>query len=179
MQVFYLYVWFFTNYLIYYTYSGSMPLMYGLGALHFFLAYLAYKFLFIDFYRISYGFGDDIPRYAVGLMKYGILFHLVFNIFMYTNKRMLTPAVYNTEIHYRQPGENAGRFMKRRFDILSAKSVLYFFFIIMVCYCIYKCIIAPIMYICQVQEDRKRAKQEEDAEEEFVPPNDDEETAII
>lgn len=101
VQCFYIYLWFFTNFLIYYSYSGSMPLMYGLGALHFFLAYLSYKFLFIDFYRISYGFDDDIPKYALGLMKYGILFHLVFNVFMYTNKRILTPSVYDTDIHYR------------------------------------------------------------------------------
>jgi hypothetical protein len=177
--VFYLYVWFFTNYLIYYTYSGSMPLMYGLGALHFFLAYVAYKFLFIDFYRISYGFGDDIPQYAVKLMKYGILFHLIFNIFMYTNKRILTPAVYDTEIHYRQPGENVGRFLGRRFDIFSAKSVLIFFFIIMICYCIYKCIISPILYICEVQEERKRAKQEEDAEEDIMEVKEDDEANIM
>lgn len=148
VQCFYIYLWFFTNYLIYYSYSGSMPLMYGLGALHFFLGYVAYKFLFIDFYRISYGFDDDIPRYALNLFKYGILFHLVFNVFMYTNKRILTPAVYDTDIHYRQPGENAGRFIKRRFDIFSARSVVWFAIIILICYCIYKCIVAPIIYIC-------------------------------
>lgn len=156
-----------------------MPLMYGLGALHFFLAYVSYKFLFIDFYRISYGFDDDIPKYAVRLMKYGIFCHLMFNLFMYTNKRILTPAVYDTMIHYRPPGENAGRFFKRRFDILSAKSVLYFFIIIMICYCIYKCILVPIIYICEVKADRKKAKQEEDAEDQIAPEGDDDEAAIL
>jgi hypothetical protein len=178
VQCFYLYVWFFTNYLIYYTYSGSMPLMYGLGALHFFLAYVSYKFLFIDFYRISYGFGDDIPRYAVGMMKYGIFFHLMFNLFMYTNKRILTPAVYDPMVHYRPPLDNAGRFLRSRFDILSARSVLWFFILIMIGYCIYKCIVVPIMYICQVKEDRKKAKQEDEAEEE-MPAEDDEEAAAL
>lgn len=156
-----------------------MPLMYGLGALHFFLAYLSYKFLFIDFYRISYGFDDDIPRYALKLMKYGLLFHLVFNIFMYTNKRILTPAVYDTMIHYRPPGENAGRFFNRRFDILSAKAVLYFFIIIMICYCIYKCIVVPICYIVEVKKERKKAKLEEEAEDELPPEQDEEEAATL
>jgi len=156
-----------------------MPLMYGLGALHFILGYLCYKFLFIDFYRISYGFDDDIPRYAVNLMKYGIFFHLLFNVFMYTNKRILTPSVYDPSIHYRQPGENAGRFMQRRFDIFSARSVLWFMIIILICYCIYKCIVSPIIYICDVQAERKRAKLEEQQEEEMPPEGDDEEAMAL
>lgn len=151
VQCFYLYVWFFTNYLIYYTYSGSMPLMYGLGTLHFFLAYVSYKFLFIYFYRISYGFDDEIPRYAVGMMKWGIFCHLMFNLFMYTNQRILTPAVYDPMIHYRPPGENAGRFFKRRFAILSSKAVLLFFIVVLIGYCIYKCVWVPIAYILKAQ----------------------------
>lgn len=161
MQCFYIYLWFICNFFVYLSYSGSMPLMYGLGALHFFLAYVSYKFLFIDFYRTSFGFDDHIPKYALGLMKYGVLFHLVFNVFMYTNKRILTPAIYDADIHYRMPNENPGRFMKRRFDIFSARSVLWFTLIILICYCIYKCIISPILYICQVQEERRKAKLEE------------------
>jgi hypothetical protein len=168
VQVFYIYTWFFTNYLIYYTYSGSMPLMYGLGALHFFLGYLTYKFLFIDFYRKTYGFDEEIPMYSVRLMKYGLLFHLCFNLFMYTNKRILTPAVYDVDIHYRPPSEPLSRFFKKRFDIMSSKSVLFFFIIILVCYCIYKCIFVPIGYVIDVKNERKKAKAEELAEEEAM-----------
>ena len=151
-EVFYLYCWFLTNYLVYLTYSGTMPLMYGLGALHFILAYLCYKFLFIDFYRTSYGFDAEIPFYSVRLLKWGLFLHIMFNIFMYTNKRILTPEIYDPLIHYRPPMEPPGRFFRRRFDIFSSRSVLYFSIAIFICYCIYKCICLPIAYIL----DQKR-----------------------
>jgi hypothetical protein len=49
----------------------------------------------------------------------------------------------------------------------------------MVLYCIYKCIICPIIYICQVQAERKRAKEEEQAEEELPAEGDDEEAMVL
>jgi len=75
-------------------YGGGIPLMYFLGFLHFVCGYLAYKFLFVNFYRKSYGFDEEIPLYSVRLMKWAIFLHISMNLFMYTNKRLLTPDEY-------------------------------------------------------------------------------------
>jgi len=89
-------------------FGGGMPLMYALGFLHCTLAYWAYKWLFVDFYRKSYGFDEEIALWSIYGLKLGIFFHLLMNLFMYTDKRVLTPPVYNPEIHYRPPGEPVG-----------------------------------------------------------------------
>jgi len=58
IAVFYPYSWFFTNFLVFMTYGGSMPIMYILGIIHFILAYLSYKFLFVWHNRIAFGFDE-------------------------------------------------------------------------------------------------------------------------
>ena len=80
-----------------------MPLMYLLGAIHCILGYLSYKFLIVDFFRKSFNFTEEIPYYALSMMKYGLMIHMLMILFMYTNKRLLTPAGYTREEHYRPP----------------------------------------------------------------------------
>ena len=79
MAVFYVYSWYFTNYLVYYMYAGAMPLMWLLGVIFWVLGYISWKFLTICFYRKTYGFDEEIPLYAIGLMKYGDVSDLVSN----------------------------------------------------------------------------------------------------
>ena len=120
IDVFYPYSWFFTNLLVYFTYSGAMPIMYILGTLHFYLAYHAYKFTFIWYNMTAIGFDDYVPRVSVRLMKYAVFIHLLFNIFMYSNKRLLTPANYTTDEHYRPSSISFSNAMSRRFNTLPA-----------------------------------------------------------
>jgi hypothetical protein len=75
-------------------YSGAMPIMYLIGLIHFTLAYWVYKYLLIDYFRKSWNFTEEIPFYALSLMKYVLFIHMCMIIFMYTNKRLLTPAKY-------------------------------------------------------------------------------------
>lgn len=149
IDVFYPYSWFFTNLMVYMTYGGSMPIMYILGTIHFLLAYLSYKFLFIWYNRTAYGFDLEIPMYSVRLMKWAVFVHLLFNIFMYTNKRLLTPDNYTTDDHYRPKAAPPHIFYRRRYDIFSNFSVILVFILVVVCYLIYKCCICPIYKCCQ------------------------------
>lgn len=155
IDIFYLYSWFFTNYLVYMTYCGSMPFMYILGLIHFILAYWCYKYLFFRFNRKAFGFDEAIPMYTMRLMKYGILLHLIFNIFMFTNKRLMVPEKYDTIMHYRALNISLGVFFARRFDQLAYLAVLFVFIIILAVYFIFECIVKPC-YRCASEEMRKR-----------------------
>lgn len=146
-EVFYPYTWFFTNFAVYLTYGGGMPLMYLLGFIFFLVSYICYKWLFVDFYRKSYGFDEKIPVYSVKLMKYALFAHLAMNLFMFTNKHLLTPSDYDTDMHYRPSMEPTGQFLRKRFDTPSAKIVLYFTLGISVFYVFYKCIVLTCMSI--------------------------------
>jgi len=112
----YLYSWFFTNLMIYYLYGGGMPIMYILGVLFFCTSYLNYKWLFFFWHPISHGFNEDIAIHSLSLMKWAVLFHLCMSLFMYSNRRVLTPKDYTPAEHYRPKGEDPVRFLTRRFD---------------------------------------------------------------
>jgi len=78
-------------------------------------------------------------------------------LFMYTNKRLLTPLGYTTKIHYRPPKEPPHRFFRKRYDIDSTQVVLYMAILIIACYFVYRFIILVIWQICQNAKQRKRA----------------------
>lgn len=141
IEVFYPYSWFFTNFLVFLTYSTPMPLMYVLALIHFILAYVSYKFLFLWYNRIPYGFDECIPLYTVRLMKWGVFLHMLFNCFMLTNKRVLTPTDYTYEDHYRPVGEAPGSFFARRFNIFPNFMVFLVFMVVCVLYLVYKFIL--------------------------------------
>ena len=81
-------------------YCPAMPVMYLIGLIHFTLAYWVYKYLLIDYFRKSWNFTEEIPLYALSLMKYVLFIHMCMIIFMYTNKRLLTPANYGPSDFY-------------------------------------------------------------------------------
>lgn len=165
MLVFYVYSWYFTNLLVYYTYGGAMPLMWLLGALFWVLGYLCWKFLTICFYRKTYGFDEEIPLYAISLMKYAIFVHLAMIMFMYTDKRILTPPGYDEEIHFRPMNQPLGELWEKRFDTATNNFVLTFCILICVFYCIYKCIVMPICYFVNKSSAAKKAKMEENVDD--------------
>lgn len=148
IETFYPYSWFFTNICIYYMYCGAMPLMYVLGFLHFLVGYWVWKWLFFTYLRKSFNFDEMIPIISVSLMKYAVFVHLLMILFMYTNKRLLTPKDYTTEIHYRAPKEPPHRFFRKRYDIASTQVVLWMCVSIIACYIVYKFIIMVIWRMC-------------------------------
>jgi hypothetical protein len=143
-KVFYPYSWFFTNFLIIYMYSGGMPIMYLFGAIYCGLGYVIYKFLVVKCYRKSFNFDEEIPLYAISMMKWGILIHLVMICFMYSNKRMLTPPDYDEEMHWRPQFLGTSDFMALRFDYIAPKIVL----IAAVLCCAFWCCFQCIHFLC-------------------------------
>ena len=108
--------------------------MYILGTIHFIFGYIAYKYLFIDFNQKTYGFDEEIPIFSVRMMKFALLFHLLMNTFMYTNKRVLTPAKYDRDVHYRPPG---GKPLGDRFDSFPSFTVLMVTIMVIALYFVY------------------------------------------
>ena len=82
-----------------------MPIMYILGTVFFTTSYLNYKWLFFYWYQTSHGFNEDVALYSINFMKWGVLFHMAMSVFIYSNKRVLTPVGYTTEMHFRPKGE--------------------------------------------------------------------------
>lgn len=164
IKVFYWYAWFFTNLLVYLTYGGGMPLMYPLGVLFFFLMFYVCKFLFLRFYRITFGFDESLPLYAVNLMKWAVFFHLMMNAFMFTNKRLLTPPIYNPEIHYRPDNEPAPRWFRKRYSSLSNLSVAAVLVAVIILYLIWRFMISPIIACCRKREKMQKALRMEEEE---------------
>ena len=53
---------------------------------------------------------------AISMIKWAVLLHLVMALFMFSNKRLMTPAGYGPADYYKPVGEAAGIFFSRRFD---------------------------------------------------------------
>lgn len=98
------------------TYCATMPFMYILGIIHFILGYTCYKYLFFWYNRRTFGFDEHIPMQSMTIMKWGLILHCTFNIFMFSNKRLLVPHDYTIDMHYR-PVTSIKVFLGRRFDV--------------------------------------------------------------
>jgi len=157
IKTFYWYSWFFTNLLIYLMYGGSMPLMYPLGIMFFILNFYVEKLLFCRFYRKTFEFDESLPYHSVKLMKWAIFIHMLMNCFMFTDKRLMVPENYTTEMHYRPLLEPPDRFFARRYDDLHSLSVIYVFLGVTILYIFYSTCIRPCCNLCKKCGERKRA----------------------
>jgi hypothetical protein len=156
IKVFYWYAWFFTNLMVYLTYGGGMPLMYPLGILFFILNFYVEKFLFCCFHRKTFGFDESLPNRSVKLMKWGIFLHLLMNVFMYTDKRLMAPVGYDTDQHYRPTLEPPAAFFRRRYDNLPSQAVLLVFVGVCVLYIIFATCIRPCSQLVRENKAKRR-----------------------
>ena len=148
--------------MIYYLYGGGMPLMYGLGVLFFLTSYLNYKWLLFYWYRTAHGFNEDVALNSISLMKWALLAHLLMSLFMYTNRRVLTPTDYTPAEYYRPIGEAPGKFFSRRFDRPQPKAVAAMVFGLLILYLFWKTIINGCIYIFVTRKKKKKNLDEED-----------------
>jgi hypothetical protein len=88
-------------------------------------------------------------------MKWGIFLHCLFNIFMFTNKRLLPPADYDAEMHYRPNNISVGLWFSRRFSHFPYISVVLVFILVIGLYVIFKFILAPCGR-CYAQAKKKK-----------------------
>jgi hypothetical protein len=72
--------------LIVLTYTTSMPIMYFAAFIICLLAYWTDKFLFLRYYKNPPQYTKEIIMGAIQIMELGVVLHLVFGLFMITNK---------------------------------------------------------------------------------------------
>ena len=92
-------------------------------------------------------------------MKFALLFHLIMNLFWWTNQRLLTPNPYGPPEHYRPVKEPPSEFFARRWSTPASSAVLIFFLVMLALYLLYYCVVVPIVKCCK---GRRRAPTDED-----------------
>lgn len=71
-------------------YSSGMPILYPIGMMFFFILYWVYKGLLLNYYQKTSRFNEQLPRYVVRYIKFGLIFHLIIGFLMYSNSRILS-----------------------------------------------------------------------------------------
>jgi len=165
VKIWYLYAWFFSNLWVYYLYSPGMPLTYILAAIFFMVSYLVYKWLFFSWYQTAFGFNEDVALYSVGLFKWGLFFHLLMAMMIYSNKRVLPPEGYGPEQYRRPEGQPVGEFFGSRFATSAAITMAIVFFVVVICYLVWALVIKTILTIMDRREERRRRAADEEEEE--------------
>jgi hypothetical protein len=90
--------------MIYYLYGSGMPLMYIFGVIFFTTNYLVYKFTFFYWNQTAFGWDEELSLAAINLVKWAVLSHLIMALFMFSNKRLMTPAGYTPSDYYKPKG---------------------------------------------------------------------------
>jgi hypothetical protein len=121
--------------------------MYILGVIFFTVNYNIYKFCFFYWNQTAFGWDADLSLAAVSMIKWAILIHLVMALFMFSNKRLMTPKGYGPADFYKPKGENAGRFFKRRFDNSQTIFVLVTILVFVAVYLFWRTIIKSILWV--------------------------------
>ena len=67
------------------TYSSGLPIMYPACFLYFFMTYWFDKTCILRFYQRSQDFNEELPMKSINLMKYAVLLHFLFSIFIYSS----------------------------------------------------------------------------------------------
>ena len=93
------------------------------------------------------------------MIKYAIGIHLAMICFMYTNKRLLTPLIYNKEKHYRPNKERTDRFLQRRYDETCEIIVLWACITLVILFIIYKLIVKVCLKV--YKKDKAKGKLKE------------------
>jgi hypothetical protein len=115
LEVFYPYAIFFCNTLVYYMFSGGMPILWLFACLNCIISYITYKYIMIVYFRKCYNFDEEIPLYAISLLKYTLLMNCFVVLFMYTNKRFVSRPGYDRDEHHRPRYLGWMPYLSRRF----------------------------------------------------------------
>ena len=66
-------------------FSAGLPILYPFACAAFFVLFWVYKTLLLKYYKTTTNFNQDLPRYSITLVKYGLLLHGMLGLVMYTN----------------------------------------------------------------------------------------------
>ena len=135
--------------------------MYIFGLIFFTTSYLNYKYLFFSWNQTADMFNHDLPIRSIGLIKWGVLFHLLMSLFMVSNKKLLSPVGYSPEDHYAPKQEAASRFFSRRFDNSQTMTVAVTLIVFVAFYLFWRTIVKGILWVLQIKKKRKDIDEEE------------------
>jgi hypothetical protein len=82
-------------------FAGGMPILYLFACALCVVSYITYKYIMIRHFRKCYNFDEEIPLYAISLLKYVLLVNALVVLFMYTNKRLISAEPYTRAEHFR------------------------------------------------------------------------------
>ena len=73
-------------------YSTGLPVLYPFACVFYAVLYWVYKFLLLKYYERTNRFNEELPIYATGYIKVGLVLHGIFGGFMLTNSRLIPPG---------------------------------------------------------------------------------------
>ena len=113
-------------------FSTGMPILYPFAAVFFFLTYWFYKYLLINYYAKTTKFNEELPQFSTGLIKVGLIFHVLCGGVMVTNSDIMPPEQQFQVDNYLDEFENDSHqaFTARFFK--NSHGYYYFTFIVMI-----------------------------------------------
>jgi hypothetical protein len=92
IQSSFVYAQLFTTLLCVLTLSAGMPVLYPIAAAFYIVHYLIYHNLFLRFYAKTVQFNEQLPKESLGVVYAGIVLHLFFGTFMFSNETLIPPV---------------------------------------------------------------------------------------
>ena len=74
-------------------YSGGIPVLYPIAIINFTFLYWIYKALLLKQYQKTTSFNQDLPFLAIYFFKVGLVLHIVWTMFIFTETQLLTVDV--------------------------------------------------------------------------------------
>mmetsp|Transcript_11586 Transcript_11586/g.17530 ORF Transcript_11586/g.17530 Transcript_11586/m.17530 type:complete len:87 (+) Transcript_11586:3148-3408(+) len=81
-----------------------MPILYLMGFIFYVIFYWVYKYLLLKFYQRTNKFNEELPIFSVGLIKFGLIIHLVFGGLMVTYSKIM-PLTLTENIGFEDKAE--------------------------------------------------------------------------
>lgn len=91
----------FTNLWSCLSFSSGLPILYPFAMGFNFVLYWVYKYLLLKYYQRTSKFNEELPLKSIKFIKYGLLFHMIGAMLMYSNTDMLSgiPAGKDEEFY--------------------------------------------------------------------------------
>lgn len=77
-------------------YSSGLPALYLVAAVFYFILFWVYKALLLHYYQTTSRFNEQLALASVGMIKYGVFFHMLLGTFMYTNHKIFSSTTLGT-----------------------------------------------------------------------------------
>lgn len=79
-------------------FSSGLPVLYITGFIFFTVLYWVYKMLLLKYYQTTSRFNEKLPEVALHFFKFGVFFHVLMGLFMYTNSAIVNSDQMDNEL---------------------------------------------------------------------------------